>query len=260
MPSRYLTTGKAASLLAVTPDTVLKWIRSGRLPALRTAGGHHRIDRRDLDRIISDTADTHNRPGAPPSKRPFEYCWQFYGNGSLPERCRGCAVYEMRAYRCYEVAKRAPQSGHLKAFCQNSCDECEYYRLVHEQRINVLVVTDDELLTESLARDAKYGDFNLEFANCEYVCSSKITNFRPDFAIVDCSLGHDVSSDISHHMVEDSRIPSVRVILAGMDDEFPKECDKEVFARMLRPFGIKEISAIIKGLQKGGGIKPEASG
>jgi DNA-binding NtrC family response regulator len=166
----------------------------------------------------------------------------------------------MRAYRCYEVAKLAPQSGHLRAFCQNSCDECEYYRLVHEQRTNVLVVTDDELLAESLNRNADAGDFNLEFANCEYVCSSKVTNFRPDFAIVDCSLGHEASSDISHHMVQDPRIPSVRVVLAGTDDEFPEKCDKEVFARIQRPFGIREISEIIKGLQKGGVHKPEVSG
>ena len=33
---RFLTTGQAAELCSVTPDTVLKWIRSGRLAAART--------------------------------------------------------------------------------------------------------------------------------------------------------------------------------------------------------------------------------
>ncbi|UCG50754.1 MAG: helix-turn-helix domain-containing protein [Candidatus Latescibacterota bacterium] len=251
MASNYLTTGQAATILAVTPDTVLKWIRSGRLPAWRTAGGHHRIDPRDLSRISNDLQNSPTGTTSPRPK-PFEYCWEFYGNGGLPENCAGCAVYLMRAQRCYEVAKLAPQSGHLKAFCKSTCDECEYYRLVHEQRTNVLVVTDDETLTADLRRAEDTADFNLEIADCEYICSLKITDFRPDFAVVDCSIGRQASSDISHHLLHDPRIPSVRVVLAGREDEFPPECDKEFFARMERPFGIGEIGEIIECLKKEG--------
>jgi excisionase family DNA binding protein len=247
MSSRYLTTGQAASILAVTPDTVLKWIRTGRLPARRTAGGHHRIDPQDLESVAAGGPTSPDVDAAP---RPFQYCWEFYGNGNLPEKCRGCAVYLMRAHRCYEVAKLAPQSGHLKAYCENTCEECEYYRLVLEQRTNVLVVTDDASLADRLARDLDDADFNLEVADCEYACSFKITDFRPDFAVVDCALGQRASKDISHHLVHDPRIPSVRVILAGRDDEFPEECDKEVFARMERPFGIREIGEIIDDIVK----------
>jgi excisionase family DNA binding protein len=248
MASRYLTTGQAANILSVTPDTVLKWIRSGQLPARRTAGGHHRIDRDDLNLVTVPTHTQTDNTG--PQRRTYRYCWEFYGNGNIPEKCHGCAVYLMRAYRCYEVAKLAPQSGHLKAFCENSCDECEYYRLVHEQSTNVLVVTDDESLAERLKSEADAEDFNLEVADCEYLCSLKITNFRADFAVVDCSLGRQTSSDLGHHLAQDPRIPSVRVVLAGKDDEFPEECDREVFARMERPFGLDDIRQIIAGLQK----------
>jgi len=38
---KFLTTGQMAKLLSVTPDTVLKWIKRDKLPALRTAGGHY---------------------------------------------------------------------------------------------------------------------------------------------------------------------------------------------------------------------------
>jgi DNA-binding NtrC family response regulator len=158
----------------------------------------------------------------------------------------------MRAQRCYEVAKLAPQSGHLKAYCKNTCEECDYYRVVHEQRTNVLVITDDASLTDGLTHDLDGADFNLEVADCEYNCSLKITKFRPDFAVVDCSLGHRASAEISHHLVRDPRIPSVRVVLAGTDDEFPEECDKEIFARMERPFGVREIGDIIGFLDEEG--------
>jgi hypothetical protein len=68
--------------------------------------------------------------------------------------------------------------------------------------------------------------------------------------VVDCSLGHQSSRDISQHLAKDPRIPSVRVVLAGKDDEFPEECDKEIFARMERPFGIYEIADIIGAFEK----------
>jgi excisionase family DNA binding protein len=249
MSSNLLSTGQAASLLAVTPDTVLKWIRTGRLPARRTAGGHHRIALKDLE-LVAASSPTPLAADAPAHRRPFQYCWEFYGNGNLPEKCRGCAVYLMRAHRCYEVAKLAPQSGHLKAYCESTCEDCEYYRLVLEQRINVLVVTDDPALSARLMDGVGDADFNLAIADCEYDCSFKVTNFRPDFAVVDCALGHPASSDISQHLTQDPRIPSVRVVLAGRDDDFPGECDKEVFARMERPFGISEINEIIVGIGK----------
>ena len=247
MSSKLLTTGQAASILAVTPDTVLKWIRTGRLPARRTAGGHHRIDPQDLE-VVAAGSPTSLDTSAPP--RPFQYCWEFYGDGNIPEKCRGCSVYLMRAQRCYEVAKLAPQSGHLKAYCESTCEECEYHRVVLEQRTNVLVVTDDQSLTARLRDALDDAEFNLEISDCEYDCSQKVTNFRPDFAVVDCALGQQASRDISHHLVQDPRIPSVRVVLAGKDDEFPEECDKEVFARMERPFGIYESGEIIEGIGK----------
>ena len=43
-----LTAGKAALLCSVKPDTVLKWIKKGRLPAIRTVGGHYRVEERDV--------------------------------------------------------------------------------------------------------------------------------------------------------------------------------------------------------------------
>jgi molybdopterin-binding protein len=36
--------GQAAELLGVSPDTVRRWTDAGRLPIVRTRGGHRRID------------------------------------------------------------------------------------------------------------------------------------------------------------------------------------------------------------------------
>jgi excisionase family DNA binding protein len=244
---RFLSTGQAATLCSVTPDTVLKWIRSGRLPARRTAGGHHRIDLKDLERLITPVAETQRRAVAMPEpvRRQFRYCWEYNSNGELSDRCRRCPAYLMRAQRCYEVANRLPRGEHQRHFCQGTCSECDYYREVHEQTTNVLVVTDDAELSDTLTLEAARFPFNLQVADCEYNCSAIVNHFKPDFAFVDCSLGREASRDISFHLAQDPRIPFVRVVLAGAEDQVPSECDKEVFARIERPFTAMDISNFI---------------
>jgi excisionase family DNA binding protein len=248
MNDKYLTTGQAAAKCSVSADTVLKWIRSGLLPAQRTAGGHHRISEKDLDKVIQPFRPAFANIGDYSGKRHFRYCWDYNGNGELLDTCRECPVYQMRARRCYEVARLAPESGPPKKFCKVSCEDCEYYHIVHEQGINILVITDNSDLTHFLKESVKGVSYNLEFADCEYACSAVVSRFRPDFAVIDCSLGSRTSRDITYHLSQDPRVPFVKVVLAGSEDEYPQECDKEVFARIERPFGIRDIKDCIEGI------------
>jgi excisionase family DNA binding protein len=41
---RYLNAKQAAQRLAVSPKTITRWAKQGRLPHLRTLGGHRRYD------------------------------------------------------------------------------------------------------------------------------------------------------------------------------------------------------------------------
>jgi excisionase family DNA binding protein len=52
----YITTGEAAAIFDVDSDTVLRWIKSGKIPAIRTLGGHYRINRNVfMMKMIKDT-------------------------------------------------------------------------------------------------------------------------------------------------------------------------------------------------------------
>jgi len=127
MASKLLSTGQAAKVCSVTPDTILKWIRSGRLPAQRTAGGHHRVDRRDLEQILRAGA-TRRAAGPDDGGAEFRFCWDHKGDGTLPEGCQACVVYALRAQRCYEAVKLQSDAGHAMLFCEGSCDDCDYYK------------------------------------------------------------------------------------------------------------------------------------
>jgi excisionase family DNA binding protein len=242
----FLTTGQAAALCSVTRNAVFKWIQSGHISAYRTAGGHHRINRRELERFM-------NASGTQPAKTPEpvrqrkrrQYCWEYNGHGKVREACLDCAVYSLRAMRCYEVAKLALDVPHPKLFCNERCEDCDYYREMHGKIPNVLLVTNDQMLASDLLANAGGAGFNLEVADCEYSCSAVVNHFKPDFVIIDCLLGRKISRQISHHLKEDPRIPYVKVVFAANREDFMRKCDREVFAQIARPFDIRDIQACI---------------
>ena len=54
MPTTWLTITEAARVAGVTPDTIRRWCDQGKLPAIRTGGGHRRVDEQGLYTMLSD--------------------------------------------------------------------------------------------------------------------------------------------------------------------------------------------------------------
>jgi excisionase family DNA binding protein len=50
-PPAVLTTSEVSRLLGVSPNTVTRWAREGRLPCRLTLGGHHRFEREVIEKI-----------------------------------------------------------------------------------------------------------------------------------------------------------------------------------------------------------------
>ena len=50
----YLTRSKLAELFGVSPNTVTRWAREGRLPAILTPGGHRRYPREPVERLVQE--------------------------------------------------------------------------------------------------------------------------------------------------------------------------------------------------------------
>src|SRR5450759_1687585 len=141
-----LSTGEAARLCSVNPDTVLKWINKGQLAATRTAGGHYRIEEHDLAALIPPSAPS-AVPGVEPlgsDHRPLR-CWEYLNpRGAVRDECRKCAVYQIRAAWCFRVATSLGcEIGQKKSFCTTSCEDCTYYRRASGQATNVLVISSD---------------------------------------------------------------------------------------------------------------------
>jgi excisionase family DNA binding protein len=49
--TEFLTRSGVSRLLGVSPNTVTRWAREGRLPCQVTLGGHHRFDRELVEQL-----------------------------------------------------------------------------------------------------------------------------------------------------------------------------------------------------------------
>lgn len=60
--TQYLARSEVSKLLGVSPNTVTRWAREGRLPCQVTLGGHHRFDREFVEQLRRSLYRAGSRP------------------------------------------------------------------------------------------------------------------------------------------------------------------------------------------------------
>jgi len=247
MESDLLTTGQAAKFCGVTPDAVLKWIRKGKLPASRTAGGHFRISRSNLDAfgyVKHDPTDADFETPLQSASLPT-HCWEYFCRSVSPsEACKKCVVYRARIEKCYEVADLGDTIGHERKFCRATCENCSFFRACKGLASTVLVVTSDEALIARLTDQAESAGLTLRFARDGYECSMLIESFYPSVAVMDSAVPEVRDGRLVDSMIQDERIPGVRMIIAlRKGDKEPPGRDLMV---MPAPFTAKKIERLVQ--------------
>jgi len=104
-----MTPGQVAARFGVDPHTVTRWANAGRLPAVRTPGGHRRYRRADVEALATPGADlteTRPRPHLTETPDPTTTPTPTEPHHDVRERA-GRALYEHR-----QAAEAAPQDGY----------------------------------------------------------------------------------------------------------------------------------------------------
>ncbi|MCP4571227.1 MAG: excisionase family DNA-binding protein [bacterium] len=245
MRKNHYTTTQAARLLSVSADTVLKWVKAGKIPSYQTPGGHNRIPAEAVEALLPGGGAVSLRHRM---VRTYDHCWDFYADqDGVRAACKDCVAYKSGARRCYEMRSIPEEFGHLRLFCETSCEDCEFYQLTHgRERRRVLVVSRQETWLVQLAEEAAGGGLKLTTAASEYACGSVIEDFRPDFIVLDASFGTIRTRDICRHLNEDARIPFTRIILTSRQARWAEECAQEVCGWIEKPFTIAQLGAFIE--------------
>ena len=232
-----LTTGQAAKLVGVTPDTVLKWIKKGKLPATRTPGGHYRIALPDLEPSMADFGQKRGGDGGRSDTRAEDEggitsqsrevgaeednpCWEFLSEeGEVRHACKQCVVYRVRATRCFLMAGLDSDVGHAREFCEGSCEDCVYFRRLQGRSTHVLLISSDDELQDRIDWETGKNPLALRLARNGYEASAIIQDFRPEVAILDLEDLPENGMGLLDSIAADPRVPRIRVILvvpAGM--------------------------------------------
>jgi len=258
-----LTTGQAAKLCAVTPDTVLKWIKKGRLAATRTAGGHYRVALPDLEPFLAGfgqrgTFLVEKKVLTPiasqdGTKEDHEEipCWEFLSDGGdVRDACRQCVVYRVRATRCFLMAGLDADVGHAHQFCEGSCEDCVYYRRIQGMSTQVLFISSDEELVNRVDYFDE-GTITLRFARNGYEASALIDGFRPEIAIIDLDGLPDQGFGLLDSIAADARVPHIRVILVippeSMGRMLQRPRHRLVVSMLEKPQVCDRIEEVVKG-------------
>ena len=225
MDADLLGTGEVARICGVTRDAVLKWIKQGKLAAVRTAGGHFRVHRKDCQEIrgVRSVRTTSPLP-APPEARASEpaRCWEYFGEEGVPrEACRNCLVYLAGAQRCYRLAELGKTAGHQLHFCRTDCRTCDYYRACQGQATEVLVISLDVGWSSRLRDDADPASVSIRSARSGYEASAVISSFRPAVVVVDSDLPEVKDGRLTASVLEDERIPGALVAVALRQGDLP---------------------------------------
>ncbi len=247
-----LRTGEVAKLCGVTPDAVLKWIKKGKLPATRTAGGHYRVSREDC--VALGLCDSNgDDPAAASAERAeggVQRCWEYFGGpGAPPQSCLNCLVYQARAQYCYRLAELVKRAGHGHDFCKTDCKDCPFYRACHGMATTVLVITRDEALTRRLEKQVDTDKVSLRFARSGYESSTLIGTFRPAVVVMDGELPEVSEGSLLESILGDDRIPGVRVFVARRDEDEDAVGGRAVLtlAAPITPERIEQLAASVAG-------------
>jgi len=235
-------------MCAVTPATVLNWVRSGRLDGIRTPGGHYRIKLEKLQPLLGLQRASNLKLETQSGDAPLR-CWEYLSEGgAVREECLACVVYRVRASWCFQIATLGIDSGHARRFCPTSCDDCAYYRRVAGLPTNVLIVSSDEELLEGL-RGHEEESICFRFAKNAYEASAAVETFLPAFAVVDMETSAAKENGLVESLARDPRLPGLKTVaVVGQGRAKGKGKWKGspfVAGQIEKPFDLAQIQAVI---------------
>jgi excisionase family DNA binding protein len=252
MPSpedQWVSTGQAARLCSVQRDTVLKWIKRGRLPAIRTAGGHYRISRLDLEPLW--TAGAGRRRRAAP-ENIARTCWEYMAaGGAMRSECRQCLAYHARATYCFRLREHPSLSAGILCWDRLACRDCPYYRRINGLPARVLILSADAAFCRAF--EAGIADLDIQVARSPGEAASRMADWWPALVVLDVEAEPGGGPALLARLLADQPTVGCRFLYAvgGAGRPASPEGDvpgAPVVREVCKPFGPADLRQILERL------------
>jgi excisionase family DNA binding protein len=241
-----LSTGEAATLCAVTPDTILKWIKSKKLPATKTPGGHYRIKKNVLQPFTINT----NRGCASmvDAAMKVKYCWEYQAKkGPMLAQCTNCLVFLSRTERCYVIKANTKNLKNVCACSRTSCYDCDYYALTHQPKINVLIVTNNNRFVKDFVHDFK-SSCAIHFTSTQTEFMEAVRKNPPNLVILDT--GYFTSkaaiTEFLSYLKNDLHLESNRILAVLNTSHNSMILPKGIFSLIKMPGTAAEVELLFR--------------
>jgi tRNA 2-thiouridine synthesizing protein E len=131
-------------------------------------------------------------------------------------------------------------------FCPTTCEDCLYFRRAIGLPIDVLVITQDDDLTQGLTDHPAEG-LALHFAHNAYEASAAVQSFLPAFAVVDEAACGTDEGELVESLACDTRLPGLRIVVAASHSSSGEDGDNRsyVAAAIEKPFGAADIATVV---------------
>ncbi|MFC1477320.1 helix-turn-helix domain-containing protein [candidate division KSB1 bacterium] len=246
MNNYTISTGHAAELCGVTRDTVFKWVKKGKIEAVKTAGGHFRINMESLEPYLTEKGMILDRKD---DKSVVSFCWEYHArNGRIKDGCRQCMVFLAKAEKCYLLAGFGESTDHPGIYCKSSCFECEYFKYLDKPKMNVLLISENTELREQIKAEISKS-INLQFSTCGYEAATIIHDFHPDFIVIDNSLVSSRPDVLCKHLINDPRLHGAQIVLAVSGHAERQNIQEGICATIRVPFTANDMEKCFAQLQ-----------
>jgi AmiR/NasT family two-component response regulator len=92
----------------------------------------------------------------------------------------------------------------------------------------------------------------VECTTSGYETSCTIERFRPDYVVVDWSMGARTAQDLCNHLVQDPRLPLTRLVLTSPDERATEMCESEIMGWLRKPFTLQQLREFLQSIQDSG--------
>lgn len=181
--------------------------------ARRTPGGHYRIPKEQIERLLEQRTEQGWAGLARPLREATPLrCWEFSSlTREVLGQCRRCLAYQAEASFCFQLRKKLADNMRFACCGPARCADCQYYRRVWNLPLRLLLLGRKQVLHPAFRRDKRWQFFR---TTDPYEAAQCVARCWPAVAVIDAALGRP-AKEFTRRLLADPNAARCLVLYVG---------------------------------------------